>query len=443
MARSLFRSLLLAALGAAGAAATAHAGTVYVPVPGLGTVGTAGYQVQVSVTNTGAQTDTVSQVLLATDTDGTVRATPPTTSQVLPGRTIVVQPGAAFRGLLELSGDATASYSARLVGSGPGRMGVYLPVITSSNLIPAGQTADLQGLLSGAGRTADLTLVNLAPAAAQCTAYLLRSDGSIQAGPGTFSLKPLSTRVIPDLFAGGNAAEVRASVSCTGAFFTYALMSDAATGEVSYVGPAGLGTSTLTVPGPPGACPAGAICFDAKGIVHQPTPAVPVKRVSFPAPAGIARRLHMSLDVTVGPWYPADPMGKHLIYWFVIDRNFNMAGMLYFRGPDAYTALVRHGIGLTHPQKLKIEKPFQAIPGHTYHCDNDYDMARGVYTVTITDLTTGLLAVQLTGVPNVSSFALKSTDSFLIDMGFPEGVNPDEVPGFGWTYANVHLEVYE
>jgi hypothetical protein len=443
MARPLLRSLLLAALGAAVAAATAQAGTVYVPVPGPGTVGTAGYQVQVSVTNTGAQTDTVSQALLATDTDGTVRATPSTTSQVLTGRTIVVQPGAAFRGLLELSGDSTASYSARLVGSGPGRMGVYLPVITSSDLIPAGQTTDLQGLLSGAGRSTDLTLVNLSPSAAQCTASLIRADGSLLAGPLTLAMKPLSSRAISDVFSGGSASEVRASVSCTGPFFAFALISDAGTGEVTYVGPAGSGASTLTVPGPPGACPAGAICFDAKGIVHQPTPAVPVKRVSFPAPAGVAQRLHMSLDVTVGPWYPADPMGKHLIYWFVIDRNFNMAGMLYFRGPDAYTALVRHGIGLTHPQKLKIEKPFQAIPGHTYHCDNDYDMARRVYTVTITDLTTGQLAVQLVGVPNVTSFALKSTDSFLIDMGFPEGVNPDEVPSFGWTYANVHLEVYE
>ena len=51
--------------------------------------------------------------------------------------------------------------------------------------------------------------------------------------------------------------------------------------------------------------------------------------------------------------------------------------------------------------------------------------------------------MTLTGVPNVSSFPLKASDNFLIDMGFPEGVNVDEVPSFGWTYANVHLEVYK
>lgn len=436
----LARTLFLAALSVAGAA---QAGTVYIPVPGNATVGTASYQVQVAVANAGTQTVNLKQVLLPTDTDGTQRTNPPGTTQILAGRTTVLQPGATFKGLLEISGDSTVSYTVRLAGSGPGRMGVYLPAITSSNAVPAGQTAMLQGLLSGSGRSADLDLVNLAPVASQCTATLIQTDGTVIGTPAVFSLKPLSHRAITNIFSGGSASEVRAAVTCTGNFFAFALVSDAATGEITYVGPAGSGTSTLTVPGQPGACPDGATCFDAKGIVHQPTPANPVHRVQFPAPAGIAKRLRMSLDVTVGPWYPNDPMGKHLIYWFVVNRNFDMAGMLYFRGPTASTALVRHGMELTHPQKFKIEKPFAAVIGHTYHCDNDYDMAGRVYTVTVTDLTTGQVAVTLTGVPNVSSFPLKATDNFLIDMGFPEGVNPDEVPSFGWTYANVHLEVYQ
>jgi hypothetical protein len=433
----------LIVLLAGGAALAAHAGTVYIPVPGTGTVGSSNYQVQVAVANTGSQTVNLNQVLLPTGTDGTQRPTPPGTVQIQAGRTSVLQPGASFEGLLELSGDSTVSYSARLAGSGPGRMGVYLPVITSADLIAGGQTTALQGLLSGSGRASSLTLINLASSASQCTAALSQADGTVIGSPATFSLKPLSHLEIPDVFSGGSASEVRAAVSCTQSFFTFALLSDAGTGEVTYVGPAGSGTSTLTVPGQPAACPAGATCFDAKGIVHQPTPADPVHRVTFPAPAGVAKRLRMSLDVTIGPWYPADPEGKHLIYWFVINRNFDMAGMLYFRGPTASTALVRYGINLIHPQKLKIVKPFQGVVGHTYHCDNDFDMGNGVYTVTVTDTSTGEVAALLKGVPNVTSYTLKASDNFLIDMGFPEGVNPDEVPSFGWTYANVHLEVYE
>jgi hypothetical protein len=68
-------------------------------------------------------------------------------------------------------------------------------------------------------------------------------------------------------------------------------------------------------------------------------------------------------------------------------------------------------------------------------------MARGVYTVTITDTATGVVAAQLVGAPNVRSFNLKATDNLLIDMGFP-GTGVDEVPTDGWTYSNVHVEVY-
>jgi len=437
--RPLALRLFLAALCAAG---VAHAGTVYVPSPGSGTVGASSYEVQVSITNTSAVTAPVSQVLLATDTDGTPRLTSPNTVQVQPGRTAVVKPGGNFKGMIELSGGADLRYSARLVGTGPGRLGVYLPVITSDNLIRGGQTAALQGLVSGAGRTADLTVVNLGQTASTCTANLYQADGTLLAGPVTLAMKPLSHRSISNIFAGGIATEARVSVTCTRDFFAYALLSDAATGEIAYVGPAGNGGSLLTLPGQGAACPAGATCLDAKGVVHQPTQAKPVQRITFPAPAGVATRLRMSLDVTVGPWYAPDPDGKHLIYWFVINRNFIMPGMLYFRGPATSTALVRYGMNLTHPQKLKIEQPFQAQPGHTYHVDNDFDMARGVYTVTITDTATAQ-SVQLVGVPNVRSYTLKAGDNFLIDMGFIEGLTPDEVPTYGWTYANVHVEVYK
>jgi hypothetical protein len=444
MLRPVLRSLLAASLCAAGAA---HAGIVYAPSPGLAPVGGSTYEVQISITNTAAAASDVKQALLATNTDGTQRPTPPTTVTVQAGRTAVVKPGSSFRGLVELNGGGDLRYSARLTGTGPGRLGVYLPVITAENAISGGKTAYLQGLLGGSGRTADLTLLNLASTASQCTASLFRADGTLLAGPVTVSMKPLSHQAISDVFSGGSAVDARVTVSCTQNFFTYALISDAATGEVTYVGPAG-SSGTGTTP-PPATCPTGATCFDAKGIVHQPTPAHRVQRVTFPAPAGTATRLRMSLDVTVGPWYAADPAGKGLIYWFVVNRNFDMFGTLYFRGPDPAhpaqvqsEALLRHGLELTHPQKLKIEQPFSAQVGHTYHVEEDYDLKNGALTVTITDTTTGQIGVQLVGVPNLRAWSFKAGDTFLIDMGFP-GTNVDEVPTDGWTYANVHVEVYQ
>ncbi|MES1211590.1 MAG: hypothetical protein ABUL63_04565, partial [Acidobacteriota bacterium] len=146
--------------------------------------------------------------------------------------------------------------------------------------------------------------------------------------------------------------------------------------------------------------------------------------------------------VTVGSWYTGDPDGKHLIYWFVVNKNLDLPGMLYFRGPDQYTAMARHGINLKHPQKIKIVQPFQATPGRTYRVENDYNMAAGTYIVTISDVATGEVKAVLNGVPNVTKYTLKAGDNFLIDMGFPEGAVPDEVPGYGWTWSDARIEVY-
>src|SRR5436309_3466569 len=316
-------------------AGAAHAGIVYVPSPGIAPVGGSTYEVQISITNTAAAPSDVQQALLATNSDGTQRPTPPITVTVQPGRSAIAKPGATFRGLVELNGSNDQRYSGRLTGTGPGRLGIYLPVISADNLISGGKTVYLQGLLGGSGRTTDLTLVNLASTASQCTASLLQADGTVIAGPVAIAMKPLSHQVVADVYAGGIAADARVTASCTQNFFAYALISDAATGEVSYVGPAGNGASGIGgTPPPPAGCPTGATCFDAKGIVHQPTPSNRVHRVTFPAPAGAVNRVRMSLDVTVGPWYPADPAGKGLIYWFVINKNFDMFGTLYFRGPD-------------------------------------------------------------------------------------------------------------
>lgn len=427
-------------------AGSARAGTVYVPLPGLTQAGSASYEAEVTVANSAATTASVNQYLVAADTDGTQRPVPATALQVLGNLTAVVKPGAGFRGLLELSGSPNVRYGARLAGKGAaGALGVGLPVVTSENLVAAGGSLSLQGLTSTTTRSTHLMLANVSKYAAQCTFSLVRLDGTALGAATTVTLKPLSAVYRENALAGDAAGltDARATVSCTREFFAYALLTDSATGEVAVVEPSGSGESALTVPGAEPECPANATCFKATGVVHRPTPAVPVGRLAFAAPAGTFTRLRLTLEVTVGAWYPQDPDGKHLIYWFVINRNQDMPGMLYFRGPDAYTALARHGIGIKHVDKIKIVKPFQAIPGRTYRVVNDYDMGKGKYTVTITDVASGELKQTLEGTPNVAKVTLKSGDRFLLDMGFPEGAVPDEVPSFGWSYSDVVVEAYK
>jgi hypothetical protein len=442
-ARSL--SILGLALGVALSAGAASAGTVYVPLPGVTTVGSASWEAEVSIANGSTQPIVLSGLLLAQDTDGTQRSTlTPAAITVGAAQTAVVRPGAAFAGLAELAGSPSARYAARLAGRGTvGQLGVALPVITSANSVAAGGALSLQGLAGSATRTTSLVLVNLGKVAGQCTVTLLGANGGALAAPSTLSLKPLSQLAVASAFAGMAAlADARAHVTCTREFFAYALTTDSTSGEVAVVEPAGNGESTLTRPGEEPACPPNATCY-ASTLLFRPTPANPVGHVIFPSPgARVTKRLRMSLDVTVGEWYPADPDGRHLIYWFVINKNLDMPGMLFFRGPEAYTALARWGIGLKHEQKKRATVPFQAIAGHTYRVVNDFDMGAGVYTITITDTATGQTA-SIVDLPNVAQVTLKATDRFLIDLGFKEGVTPDEVPSFnGWVYTNVRLEVY-
>jgi hypothetical protein len=292
-------------------------------------------------------------------------------------------------------------------------------------------------------------VVNLAHQAAQCTISLARADGTPIGSTVTIQVKPLSQRYFANALGGlvdpgTGVSDARATVSCNQGYYAYAMLANSANGEVAFVGPAGNGDSALRVPGsgpnPNPTCGSGAICFTANGVVHRPTRANPVGRLSVNAPAGTFTRLRLTMEVTVGNWYIGDADGKHLIYWFVINRNFDMPGMLFFRGPEQYTALARHGMGLRHADKLRAEQPFQAVPGRTYRVVNDYDMGRGVNTITLTDLSSNQVTT-LTSVPNVRQHTFAPGDVFLLDMGFPEGRIADEVPSYDWTYSNVLLEV--
>jgi hypothetical protein len=314
-----------------------------------------------------------------------------------------------------------------------------MPSIAPDALGAPGATLVLEGLVSDDTRTTGLALANLAASAAQCTVSLLSADGTVLGAASTVALAPRSHRYLGDVFAGlQEVTGARAAVSCDQPFYAFAVIPDRATGEVAVVDPTPLRAKISIAP-----CSAGsrAVCFDATGVVHRPTAATPVKRVAFAVPPGTYGRVKMSLDVTVGPWYAPDPDGKHLIYWFVLNRNFDMLGMLYFRGPNAYTALARYGIGLTHPQKIKLVKPFKAVPGHTYRCENDLDMAGGVINITVTDKSTGEV-MRLRGAANVRQLTTKLGDRFFIDMAFRENKVPDEVPSFDWTYRDIHIEAY-
>ena len=314
-----------------------------------------------------------------------------------------------------------------------------------------GRTLALRGLFAADSIATSLELVNRTKSITRCTLALATVDGDRIGPVMTLTLGPLEKRPYENVFEHmtdpSTITEARASVSCDQDFSAAARQTDTISGRTDLLAAeeeSGEGNlpPVKTVP-----CPTGALCLDAPGLVFvpgpPPGPPLPVGRISFPAPAGTVKRFLLSMDVTVANWYSPEPSGKHLIYWFVVNKNPDMPGLLYFRGPGKDQAFARHGMKLTHPEKIKIIQPFKAQVGHTYHIVNDYNMAGKKYTVTITDTTPGQPGVTLAGKPNVTSFVVKAGSKFLVDMGFYPGKVETEVPSYGWHYSDVHIETYK
>lgn len=330
---------------------------------------------------------------------------------------------------------------------------VDVPTITAEARFQGGQTLSLRGLRASESVTTDLAFVNLAKTANRCTLALADGNG-FGIGPAvTLTLQALERRPFVDVFERlvdeDGVADAKATISCSQEFSAYALLTDRVQERVDLVSPEAAeenADSIRNLSAPAVACPAAAVCFDAPGVVHVPDPPpgpeLPVGRVAFPAPAGATKRLRLSLDVKVGEWYPQEPSGKHLLYWFVVNKNIDMPGLLYFRGPNKNQVFARHGMGLKHARKIKIIKPFAAEVGRTYHIDNDYDMAGGTYTVTVTNAATGKVEAVLRGKPNLASYNTKAGSKFFVDMGFPPDKVETEVPSYDWVYSNVHVEAY-
>jgi hypothetical protein len=126
----------------------------------------------------------------------------------------------------------------------------------------------------------------------------------------------------------------------------------------------------------------------------------------------------------------------------VMNNNPDMFGTLYLRGPGQSEAFLVHGLKVPHAGKKRIMVPFQAQVGTTYRIVNDYNILGKDYTVTFTDLSTGEVALVIHAKPNLAAYAIPRRGSFVIDMGFPKGRTPHEVPSYGWEHSNVHVEAF-
>jgi len=184
-------------------------------------------------------------------------------------------------------------------------------------------------------------------------------------------------------------------------------------------------------------CPAGATCYEDNGLVHAPTPAYPVHRLTYTPPAGTYTRFRLEMDVYHGGWSASGGL-RHNLFWLARDaRNFDLIGYANFEMPS--TVHLVHGYGMVHGDKTKLRTNASLPEYETYHLSYTYDP--GGQTLSFTVTRGGNVVSSQTDTPNVTSISWNGSVTIDIDFGFVEGLNPTEPATYGWEYRNVCLQM--
>lgn len=431
---------------------TAMAGNVYVPLATDQVIDGVRYRTQTWVTNENADPRQFVVYFIPSDTDGTDRDEESgEATAVNPGRTLLVPSlvDEGELGMLEISGAPDIVIGARMVATREGvtNLGTAVPVVSSENMYDADDVAHLQGWIRSDDLRSDYGIINLGGDRASCSIAVYRNDGSQILSTVVISVPPLGHRQFDDalgILGEQEISAVRSETSCDQPFYVYLRTYDRATGEVTFTRPGkSLGDSILSVPGaapPPPACPAGAECIDLLATAYVPRQGEPTRVIDIGLPPAHYKSARLQLDVFHGGWQnPTN--GTHNLFWLAVNGNRDLYGYLNFKGPNTNEILFRHGIGMRHVDKPKIQVPFAAVPGQTYHIDYLYDAAGGKIEAVISS--GGQELERIVTTPNVNRIRLDPGDVMLISFSYEPGVNFNEPPTYGWRYQNLHLQFFE
>jgi hypothetical protein len=435
-----------------GMAAPAFAGAVYVPIADTERDGVT-YETRISVSNQSDTPRRFTAYFIPAVTDGTVR--PPdgggTDYTVAPFSTMILDPPSQV-GMIEISGAPQLVVQANLVSiiDGVPQTTASVPVVSSENLWGAGETANVQSWQRSQRAATDYVLINLAHEANQCEIDVFRANGTQIGTTAVLTLPALSVAYFDNVLAllGQNlVADVRSTTSCTMPFYVYSNLLDDTTGEATLLAPSQQLNSALLPPGedpspgPGASCTPGVVCFEQSGVFHIPSANNPVHREVMTPPTGTYAVLRARLQVQLGNWFPGNPSGTHNIFWLVRDRNRDMFGYVNLQGPPRNQIFIRHGFNQSQGQKARITAGFAFQEGAIYNFDYIYDTAARLVELVVTDFA-GTEVLRMQGAPNINGINFSSGQQILMDFGFPEGVNPNEPPTYGWVYSNLVVELF-
>lgn len=442
------KKALLGCLASLALAIPAAAGNLYVPLLDRDTSGSR-QRTEVWIGNSGALERFYTATFLPAGTDGTPVSGTGSRASVLGARTVKLTglTTTGNFGLLEISAAPQLQVEARLAnstGSGP-VFSLPLPVITSTNALPSGSSAQLLGLgRSNAGAFTDLGVVNLdRQSTTQCAVSFFRANGTQIAGTANISVDPLSMRRFGDalgLLGENEVADARAQVTCDRTFYAFASVFSPSGGYLLVTGPTGSGASTLG--GDPVPNPGNTVVYTLDGTVH--TPAVGNESRQLVVPTGGAlrlRRMVIELDVTPGAFTAGNTDKSHNIFWAHRGRfRSNTIGNINVFGPARNEVRNNSNVDVA-PAAISAQQTSLVLQqGTTYRFRYLYNAETATITTTVSS---GGVTVAAMEQPATAANRTLNVAASGFNLHIGHGVRPNvpEFPSYGWQYANLRVEM--
>ncbi|HEY2739971.1 MAG TPA: hypothetical protein VGK45_16295 [Thermoanaerobaculia bacterium] len=462
--------VVLGTLALVAALAPAHAGTVYIPLTPQKTVGTITYRTEIVAANTGATASPLTTAFLPAGSDGTRANGTPSQFNLLPHATFVLthMVPAGREGLLAVSGD-TAAVTARIVAtasSGKILGSIPLPAVGSGQTIPAGDTAQLQGISRpAAGTVLRFGVINLGTEAAACTAAAFRANGAAAGSAVPFTAPALSQQAFPaplSAFGGALFSDARVEVTCDQPFYPYALQLGPAAGQASVHTPSlllggdaafattaerprgdgddglgggggdGRGGGSGSGGGGTGSGGSGPVAgqdaLSYSGLFLNAKANDSTRTFTLPLRSGVNyRKITVDFDLYLNQWQT--PLFHAVTSLRRNDRTLYYG--LILRGDRAKTL-----IDLGHEQTAKGDGPWKERT--QYHLRLEADA--GSRTVTLRVFQGNAVVHTLTGPLVSTDLSVTAGKAISVDFGIGRVADGAYFPPIGWQYSNLNVK---
>jgi hypothetical protein len=442
MKEAFAASLVLTAL----AAVPMQAAPVWVPVVGLQGAGGRTLATKLWISNYAGETRPYSSVFRRADgvvLDEGVQGTVPAERAVFFNKASAREE----TGLLEIEAADLRVDAWIQTSRGRQTFMTRVPVISADVQTEGGATTFLNGLDRN---LAKIGLVNLGAEAARCDVDFLGADGNLAAASATVVVAAGTLQQFDDaLGVLPQDHAVSAQVSCSQAFYAYAVAVNRATSEVSFATPeSAMALKTALRAAARKAQTAidskGTIIFNAPGLLHKASKQNEKGVIRIPVPQALAlRQMTVDWDVTPGPWSTKNRAGAHALIWLYRGKfRSNTVANVNFYGPNKNFVKVNQNIDLPQGANTNASGNMTLQQGRVFHFHYVYDMASNAIVVTVAQDGHVLRTIRLAASAANGTLTVPA-EGMISEFGHYSTQKGPEVPTWGWSYSNLRVEMVQ